>query len=183
MLKRILPFIVTLIIGVALGSFVNLVRPRTEISPRPFWSVRSHPRQCAYRRRSFTAGSLRSSDTTHVGERRTHTETQVLAPQIFPTDSSMYGRPRESRPMEILFTPAPLYTDAAREAGITGVVSLRVVFNASGQVTEIDPMMTLPYGLTEQAVSAVEQIEFTPATLEGRAVSTHGTVNCVFRLD
>jgi len=48
---------------------------------------------------------------------------------------------------------------------------LKVVFSSSGQVTNIQAMRSLPYGLTEKAIAAARQIRFDPATKDGHKVS------------
>lgn len=71
----------------------------------------------------------------------------------------------------LLTKPEPNYTQKAREYEITGVVVLKVVFSASGQVTNIRTVQGLPYGLTERAIAAARKIKFVPATKDGRYVS------------
>jgi TonB family protein len=71
----------------------------------------------------------------------------------------------------VLEKPEPQYTEAARKNQITGVVIIRAVFSASGQVTNISAISKLPDGLTEKAVAAARQIRFVPATKDGRPVS------------
>ncbi len=71
----------------------------------------------------------------------------------------------------VLEKPEPQYTEAARKNQITGVVIIRAVFSASGQVTNISAISKLPDGLTEKAIAAARQIRFVPATKDGRPVS------------
>ena len=71
----------------------------------------------------------------------------------------------------VLEKPEPQYTEAARKNQITGVVIIRAVFSASGQVTNISAISKLPDGLTEKAIAAARQIRFVPATKDGRSVS------------
>jgi TonB family protein len=76
--------------------------------------------------------------------------------------------------------PAPLYTAEAHEHGVAGTVRLTMLLDASGEVREIRPVMTLPDGLTEAAVEAAQRIEFVPAELDGRPVSQYVTVDYRF---
>jgi TonB family protein len=71
----------------------------------------------------------------------------------------------------LLSKPEPQYTEEARKNQITGTVVLKVVFASSGQVTNIQTMRGLPYGLTEKAIAAARQIKFQPATKDGHQVS------------
>jgi len=71
----------------------------------------------------------------------------------------------------LLSKPEPQYTEEARKNQVTGTVVLKVVFASSGQVTNIQTMRGLPYGLTEKAIAAARQIKFQPATKDGHQVS------------
>jgi len=72
----------------------------------------------------------------------------------------------------LLAKPEPQYTEEARKNQITGTVVLKVVFASSGQITNIQTMRGLPYGLTEKAIAAARNIRFEPATKDGHKVST-----------
>ena len=108
-------------------------------------------------------------------------------PVLFPTNSRQLAtptpasagdaakiyNPREvDQRVQIVSRPKPSYTEEARKNQIAGVVVLRAVFSASGQVTNIHAVSGLPNGLTEQAIAAAKQIKFVPATKDGRPVST-----------
>ncbi|HKS08678.1 MAG TPA: energy transducer TonB [Pyrinomonadaceae bacterium] len=71
----------------------------------------------------------------------------------------------------LLSKPEPSYTDKARNHAIYGTVVLKVVFSASGKVTNIRVVQSLPDGLTERAIEAARKIKFVPATREGKFVS------------
>lgn len=78
--------------------------------------------------------------------------------------------------------PAVSYTDAARQNNIQGTVRLNLVLTSSGTVTNIRPVTSLPYGLTEQAIAAARRIQFVPAQKDGRAVSTYITIEYNFSI-
>ena len=65
----------------------------------------------------------------------------------------------------------PLYTEEAREHRISGTVIITAVFRASGEVTDISVVKSLPYGLTEACVKVTQQIKFEPAIKDDRKVS------------
>jgi TonB family protein len=67
--------------------------------------------------------------------------------------------------------PEPQYTEDARRNQISGTVVLSAVFASSGQVVQIRALQTLPFGLTESAITAARQIKFSPATKGGQPVS------------
>jgi len=71
----------------------------------------------------------------------------------------------------VLEKPEPTYTEAARKNQVTGTVTLRAIFSASGQVISISPVSRLPDGLTERAIAAAKSIRFVPATKDGHPVS------------
>ena len=56
-----------------------------------------------------------------------------------------------TKPVEILFKPKPVYTDEARCKKIEGDVLLQVVFTASGEVKVERVVQGLGYGLDESA--------------------------------
>lgn len=89
----------------------------------------------------------------------------------------------ETNPLRIISKPRPSYTDAAREHQVTGTVRLRVTFLASGEIGSITSVGTgLPYGLTEEAVGAAEQIKFEPQKVNGVPQSVSKTVEYSFSI-
>ncbi|MGH9902613.1 MAG: energy transducer TonB [Pyrinomonadaceae bacterium] len=134
-LKRIVPFLLTLMVGAALGSFASLFGSRTtdDVSAVKFTTPGT------FRKKSC---GMKARDTYYSS-----------------------GKPI------ILFKPEPQYTEAARRNGVTGVVRLNVTFGADGVVSEVEEIMTLPYGLTEEAKRAARGIKFSPAVLNGQPVS------------
>jgi TonB family protein len=82
----------------------------------------------------------------------------------------------------ILSRPQPEYTQEARVNQISGVVTLRVVLSASGQVTNITVVKGLGYGLSEKAIDAARKIRFEPARKDGRAVSMYMQIQYNFNL-
>lgn len=79
-----------------------------------------------------------------------------------------------------VFAPDPHYPEAARQARIQGVVILQTIINALGKVTNVKVLKGLPEGLTEAAVAAVTQWEFSPATLDGEPVAVYYMVTISF---
>jgi TonB family protein len=78
--------------------------------------------------------------------------------------------------------PEPTYTESARKFSVTGVVRLRLVLSATGQVTGITPITKLPHGLTQQAIEAARGIKFEPAIKDGRPVSQYVTIEYNFNI-
>jgi protein TonB len=67
--------------------------------------------------------------------------------------------------------PEPMYTEEARQKGITGTVVLKVVFFSDGSVGNIQTVAGLPYGLTEKSIEAAKKTKFVPAVKDGKFVS------------
>ena len=100
-----------------------------------------------------------------------------------PVDYNKIFKPTEvDQKARILSKPTPSYTDEARQNQITGTVVLQLVLSASGNVTDIKAVSGLPYGLTERAIAAARQIQFTPAMKDGRAVSQYIRVEYNFNM-
>jgi TonB family protein len=85
-------------------------------------------------------------------------------------------------PVEVLFKPVPLYTDAARQRRVEGAVVLEVEFAASGTVRVLRVIKGLGHGLDEMASQAAAQIRFKPALEDGRPVDHRASIQIVFRL-
>lgn len=77
-----------------------------------------------------------------------------------------------TRPEKISGRP-PVYTEEARKARVTGVVSLETIIDEQGNVTSVKVLEGLGMGLDEAAVEAVKAWKFKPATLDGRPVKVY----------
>jgi len=92
------------------------------------------------------------------------------------------GTPGEAKPLPIAaaheVTKMPLpqgrcagkYTEAARAAGIEGVVVLDVIVDEHGKTRDITVVSGLEHGLTEAAIAALRACRFTPGEKAGQAV-------------
>lgn len=102
--------------------------------------------------------------------------------------SGVDDEPPPSKPVgptegvKILSKPRANYTDAARQANITGVVRLKVTFLANGSIGSITPVSGLGYGLTEQAIAAARSIRFEPAKKGGTPTTSTRTIEYSFTL-
>jgi len=83
----------------------------------------------------------------------------------------LYSFGQVEQKARLLSKPEPQYTEEARRNQVSGTVVLRAVFSSSGEVVQIRALHTLPFGLTERAISAARQIQFTPALRGGQPVS------------
>lgn len=83
---------------------------------------------------------------------------------------------------EILQRVQPRYTEAARRAGVQGVVFVEAIIDERGKVTDVRVLRGLPMGLDRSAVEAVEQWRFKPAMLDGRPVKVYFTLTVTFTI-
>jgi tetratricopeptide (TPR) repeat protein len=74
------------------------------------------------------------------------------------------------------------YTEAARSVNLQGGVTLCMVLAAAGQIEHILVLRSLPFGLTGASIEAAKQAKFTPATKDGRTVSTLTQIEFNFNL-
>jgi TonB family protein len=84
--------------------------------------------------------------------------------------------------VEILFNPKPVYSDEGRAKKVEGDVRLQVLFAANGDIKVLRVVQGLGYGLDEQAEAAARQIKFKPATQDGQPVDQTAVVRIVFAL-
>ena len=75
----------------------------------------------------------------------------------------------DTRPV-LLTHIAPRYTEVARKNQVQGSVTMRVLVGADGEVKQVRITRGLPDGLDDQAIAAVRQSKFKPATKDGQAV-------------
>jgi TonB family protein len=113
-----------------------------------------------------------------------HPEALALHACLHRADS---GEPRRvggevARP-EKIGGANPQYTGLARAFGIQGIVILEAIIDEAGDVRCLRPLKRLPLGLTESAMSAVQDWKFKPATLNGEPVKVYYTLTVNFAVD
>lgn len=82
----------------------------------------------------------------------------------------------------VTYQVQPRYSEAARRAGVQGAVTVDAVIDEQGRVTEVRILRGLPMGLDREAVAAVKQWRFTPATLAGKPVKVYFSLTVNFRI-
>lgn len=160
MLKRFLPFGVTLFVGLVVGNVFAFFAPRTLPAP---------PTMNPYYGQSGTGygGGGYGQGGGGCPNRRSN---------------NLQFAVEGTRRAEINFKPSPAYTSEARRNMTTGTVRLRAVLTDDGRVENIYALQRLPDGLTEQAIQAARRLEFAPALKDGRAVSQSVTLEYNFNL-
>lgn len=87
------------------------------------------------------------------------------------TDEKIYRGKDVDVKARFLTMPEPPYTKDARDNKVEGTVVLRAVMSKTGRIEDIQVLVSLPDGLTEQAIKAARKIKFDPAIKDGKAVS------------
>ncbi len=80
------------------------------------------------------------------------------------------------------YKPEPAYSEEARKAKYQGLVSLWIVVDAQGNVTNCRVVKPLGLGLDEKAEETVRTWKFKPAKQNGVPVPVRVVVNVLFRL-
>lgn len=88
----------------------------------------------------------------------------------------------DTKPVEILFKPKPVYTAEARQLHIEGEVLLDVMFSASGDIRVVRVVRGLGHGLDEAAQAAAQKIRFQPAKRDGQPHDSNAVVHILFEL-
>ena len=82
---------------------------------------------------------------------------------------------------KIVHRVEPKYSDAAREAKIDGAVVLSAVISTGGKAEKIVVLRKLEPSLDQNAIKAVEEWRFEPATRDGVPVRVKATIEVNFR--
>ena len=78
--------------------------------------------------------------------------------------------------------PDPVYSETARKAKINGTVVVALAINERGGVDAVKVVRRLEPGLDQNAMDAVKQWEFAPATKNGKPVAVQMSVEVTFKL-
>ncbi len=80
------------------------------------------------------------------------------------------------------YAPQPAYTEIARKTRTQGLVIVQAIIDKRGEVTNVKVLKGLSMGLTEEAVKAIKQWKFKPATLRGKPVDVYFNLTVNFKL-
>ena len=94
----------------------------------------------------------------------------------------VHASARDLTKLQILSKPRPGYTALARENNTEGTVVLRVTFLPSGKIGSIEPVKSLPDGLTEQAIEAARRIRFEAPTVDGQPMTVVKSIEYTFSI-
>jgi protein TonB len=77
----------------------------------------------------------------------------------------------------------PVYPEVARKARISGIVIVECIIDKQGNVTNVQVLKPLPFGLDQAAVDAVRRWKFRPGTLNGQPVDVIFNLTVNFKLN
>ena len=97
-------------------------------------------------------------------------------------DRTVFSMREVTTKARVTSKPVPAFTEAARSAGISGIVRLRMVLDKDGTVKHILVVRGLSHGLTQAAIKAAQAIKFEPAIKDGHPVSQFATVEYNFNI-
>jgi TonB family protein len=108
----------------------------------------------------------------------------LFADEQAPPEAKVKRTAAESntKPVEILSVPKPVYTKEGIAKRIEGDVRLEVVFTASGEVKVLRVLQGLGSGLDEAAENAAREIRFHPALQDGQPVDSEVAIRITFEL-
>jgi hypothetical protein len=89
---------------------------------------------------------------------------------------------KDSLPLSIIVKPIPSYTEAARSAGESGSIRVRLTFSKNGSITNIGFLSVLKEGLARQAAFAAIRLKFLPAEKDGKAITAAKLVEYSFSI-
>jgi TonB family protein len=80
------------------------------------------------------------------------------------------------------YCPPPQYSNAARKVKFVGTVVLDVTVSEDGRAADSRVLKGAPFGLNEQAIRAVQEWTFRPASSDGTPVAVRVPIEMTFRL-
>ena len=77
----------------------------------------------------------------------------------------------------------PMQPEVARKSRISGIVIVECVIDKNGNVTNVQILKPLPFGLDQAAADAVRKWKFKPGTLNGSPVDVIFNLTVNFKLN
>jgi TonB family protein len=105
-----------------------------------------------------------------------------LSPKLTQSSAAPSRVGRDIAAPKLLTKIEPQYTDDARNAKITGVVTMYVVIDTDGRAKNSRILKGVGYGLDEKALEAIQQWTFQPGTRGGDPVRVEAQIEINFRL-
>lgn len=102
--------------------------------------------------------------------------------QALCANTQNYRKAPGSSPPQCLRCPSPSYSDAARKHKLQATIILRVQINDEGAPTSAVILSGAPYGLNDQAIKAILDWQFRPATKDNQPTASCVPIEVTFRL-
>ncbi len=130
--------------------------------------------------RTVAVGGTGNGTGTAIGGQ--NTEEESAAPVAVSATGGPINLPEDAEPPEPDDNNAlPEYPEAARASGAEAVVILKIVIQKDGSVGKINVMRGEEPFLSA-ALAVIKTWRYSPATMEGKAISTYKVVKIPFRL-
>lgn len=81
-----------------------------------------------------------------------------------------------SEPPKLTTRPNLVYPETAKRNGVEGTVKISLTLGADGQIKDVQLISGLPFGVSERAIAAAQNIKFIPAQKDGKPVSVPMTI-------
>lgn len=107
---------------------------------------------------------------------------QVAEKLPSPDASRIYHVGNGVLPPKLIYAPNPKFSPQARKAKYQGVAVVSLIVDTRGNPLNLHIIKHLDMGLDEQALAAVAQYKFKPATLQGQPVLVEVNVEVNFRI-
>jgi hypothetical protein len=130
--KRIVPFTLAVWLGLSIANIFSIKNIAENNAEKTFDKV-------AYSKQGIGLGGMRDNSE---------------GLPLFYIQNPPKEFDSRKKTFQIFIKPRPNYTDAARQNQVEGKVRLRVNFLATGKIGSVSPIISLPDGLTEQAMAA-----------------------------
>jgi TonB family protein len=98
------------------------------------------------------------------------------------TDSTIYKIGGSVKPPKLIHQEDAQFSAEARRKKISGEVMVQCIVDLNGLPQELKVVKSAGYGLDEQALKAVQQYRFAPATKEGQPVQVTINVSVNFQI-
>jgi protein TonB len=129
---------------------------------------------------SGSGGGMGSGDGTGVGPGHGY-NMGGGGPQLGGGSRNAVATEVDTRPVP-MNRPRPNYTEDARKNKVQGVIRVRALIAMDGSVKDVRLISHLPDGLDEEAITAVKQMRFRPATKSGQPVNFWQMLDVEFNL-
>ena len=121
-------------------------------------------------------------DQAHEIDNRALDIRKENGPGEYALPAGVYRMSKALAPPAVIDKVEPQYTEEARAAQLSGTVVLRVVIGTDGATNDVRIVRGLGLGLDENAVEAINQWHFKPASKDGQPVKVAATVEVNFKL-